>query len=153
MVSLELEGTGVKHTKQLSFFKDIIFDIEDEQNKLCTKCNTVKPLEAFPWRSGEKVFRREHCRECVTNLSKERKVLRDKYGMPSDSYTCPLCLGTKEEVAKRGGKHAGSWVLDHSHQTGEFRGWLCHLCNRALGCFKDDSDILKRAIKYLEGKI
>ena len=71
--------------------------------------------------------------------------------MPSDNYTCPLCLGNSKEVAKRGGNHAGSWVIDHSHSSGDFRGWLCHLCNRALGCFKDDTDILKRAIKYLEG--
>lgn len=141
----------MKPTKQLSLFKEIFLDIKDDNNKLCTKCNIVKPLESFPWRSGEKVFRREHCRQCVRKLSQERKILKDKYGMPSDDYICPLCLGNSKEVAKRGGNHAGSWVLDHSHYSGNFRGWLCHLCNRALGCFKDDVDILKRAIKYLEG--
>jgi|TARA_R110000744_G_C18859404_1_gene503789 hypothetical protein len=142
----------VKPIKQLELFKNILFNIKNKNNKLCTKCNLIKPLESFPWRSGEQVFRREHCRECVKRLSRERKVLKDKHGMPSENYICPLCLGTEVEVAKRGGKHAGSWVLDHSHQTGEFRGWLCHLCNRALGCFKDDSEILKRAIKYLKGE-
>ncbi len=39
---------------------------------------------------------------------------------------------------------------DHDHETGEFRGWLCHSCNVALGLFKDSPLILKSALQYLE---
>ena len=72
--------------------------------------------------------------------------------MPKNTnYKCPICLGTSDKVNGLGGKKSGAWVIDHCHETESFRGWLCHTCNRCLGGFKDDEDILKRAIKYLEG--
>jgi hypothetical protein len=37
---------------------------------------------------------------------------------------------------------------DHCHRTGEARGLLCHLCNRALGN-RVDSAWLERAAAYL----
>jgi hypothetical protein len=40
-------------------------------------------------------------------------------------------------------------VVDHNHISGEIRGLLCHLCNTGLGLFKDDSNRLKGAIKYM----
>jgi DNA-directed RNA polymerase subunit RPC12/RpoP len=40
--------------------------------------------------------------------------------------------------------------LDHNHTTGEVRGVLCNKCNLLLGMAKDDIDILKSAIEYLQ---
>lgn len=39
--------------------------------------------------------------------------------------------------------------LDHNHDTGKIRGFLCMNCNLALGKFKDNSDILFAAIDYI----
>ena len=46
----------------------------------------------------------------------------------------------------------GNKVLsyDHCHKNGYFRGWLCHQCNRGLGLFKDNPDLLRLAAEYLE---
>jgi hypothetical protein len=41
-------------------------------------------------------------------------------------------------------------VVDHDHNTGEFRGMLCYACNTALGKFRDNIEYLHSAIKYLE---
>lgn len=43
-------------------------------------------------------------------------------------------------------------VVDHCHTTGQVRGLLCKNCNTALGLFKDNKDVLKKAFKYLETK-
>lgn len=41
-------------------------------------------------------------------------------------------------------------VSDFYFQTRRVRGLLCQACNRGLGCFTDNVDFLKEAIKYLE---
>ena len=41
-------------------------------------------------------------------------------------------------------------AADHNHITGEIRGLLCNNCNRGLGHFKDNPELLYNAMKYLE---
>jgi hypothetical protein len=41
--------------------------------------------------------------------------------------------------------------IDHCHDSGIVRGLLCSNCNVALGLLKDDVDLVKSAINYLEG--
>lgn len=40
--------------------------------------------------------------------------------------------------------------MDHNHKTEKFRGMLCSHCNRGLGNFKDNIEILEQAILYLK---
>jgi hypothetical protein len=45
--------------------------------------------------------------------------------------------------------------LDHCHEKGVFRGWLCKECNISMGNLGDNIEGFIRAIKYLnrtEGK-
>jgi hypothetical protein len=39
---------------------------------------------------------------------------------------------------------------DHSHWTGQHRGWICTRCNLVLGSAGDDPDLLRQMADYLE---
>lgn len=41
-------------------------------------------------------------------------------------------------------------VIDHCHSSNKVRGLLCHSCNKGLGCFYDNPDLLKKAIQYVK---
>jgi len=75
--------------------------------------------------------------------NKKEAELWDIAGRPR-AERCELCL---EYVMT---------VFDHCHDGGHFRGWICDRCNRVLGSVKDNTELLKAMIRYLEndcGKI
>lgn len=41
--------------------------------------------------------------------------------------------------------------LDHCHQTGKFRGWICFKCNVGMGLLGDSRANIERVLKYLRG--
>lgn len=59
---------------------------------------------------------------------------------------CAICVN--REISLGGGWNTH---LDHDPITNRFRGILCRVCNTGLGHFKDDHQLLQRAIIYLTG--
>lgn len=45
---------------------------------------------------------------------------------------------------------AGKLHMDHCHETGEFRGWLCKNCNSAAGFLGDSPQIARILAEYIE---
>lgn len=79
-----------------------------------------------------------------------RVQLRRFYGMTVEEFNemlvaqdgaCGICVRPLERGLKT--------HVDHSHKTGLVRGLLCDACNVGLGRFKDDPEVLRRAIDYL----
>jgi hypothetical protein len=60
--------------------------------------------------------------------------------LPENYRTCPICSVPLDGVVV---------VMDHDHETGKKRGLLCDPCNKGLGFFRDDPNILTRAAEYL----
>lgn len=83
-------------------------------------------------------------------LQKKRQQAYDRKrrGIPLPEYPMPEFCEMPSCGTKLDGGH-GTHV-DHCHDTGKFRGWLCNRCNRGLGFFRDSVEGLECAIVYLK---
>jgi hypothetical protein len=61
---------------------------------------------------------------------------------------CAICKRPEETKTGRGA--IKSLAVDHCHGANKVRGLLCANCNRALGLFRDDPELLRRAASYLD---
>lgn len=58
-----------------------------------------------------------------------------------------LCAVCSVDLAQLPSKRVHA---DHCHTTNQARGILCHHCNSALGLLREDPQLFKRAVEYLE---
>ena len=81
--------------------------------------------------------------------------LRQKYGLKPGEFenlmkmqdsSCGIC-GAKESIGRD--SKATRLVVDHDHDTKAVRGLLCALCNKSLGGFQDDPNLLRKALTWL----
>lgn len=63
--------------------------------------------------------------------------------LAADTGACHICGATEVELPK-------ALFMDHCHETGKFRGWLCAECNWMLGKAGDDPARLRKGAAYLE---
>lgn len=63
-------------------------------------------------------------------------------------YKCYLCHSEGFLIGKN--NHNEKLAVDHDHDTGKVRKLLCHNCNRALGLFKDNPELMRKAASYVE---
>lgn len=80
---------------------------------------------------------------------------RDRYGITLEEFNvmrerqggrCAICHKPDETKKKR-------LHVDHCHDTGEIRGLLCGKCNVGLSNFRDDPEVLRSAIAYLNAAL
>jgi hypothetical protein len=90
------------------------------------------------WRKNNPEYQRNATLKSVYGITEVEFQELLKY----QKYTCAIC-GT-DQPGKNG------WQIDHCHELGLIRGILCLKCNVGLGNFKDDPEILSKAIHYLQ---
>ena len=163
--------------EQLTLFdmkeEEYIFK-EGEHSQECITCKKELPLKSFNTigrlvgsshkqglKNGEQYwYLDKNCKSCDSIERRDRKRRRKIYPYPDKNYKCPICERDAKEILNATYRvdknynvyepnHSDPWCLDHDHNTGEIRGWLCHKCNTGLGRFKDSISYLYRAIKYL----
>jgi hypothetical protein len=112
---------------------------------LKSRCNTCLYAEHKKWAENNPDRVREYRQKDSWTLAKRcarrgitPEQLFDRFERQEEC--CAIC---KDEI-----KIIDS-AIDHNHTTGEFRGVLCKQCNRALGMFKDDPQVLESAVEYL----
>ena len=145
--------------------------------KVCSLCGRGLPLSEFYQRSLQNgIGPRAECKDCCgkrskrwyeANTARHKKLvmawadknrdlvksrrrrghLKKMYGITPEDYDrifleqegrCGIC-GTDLDL-----------VVDHDHTTGRVRGLLCRRCNRTLGQFEDDRELVRRALEWLE---
>lgn len=85
----------------------------------------------------------------ATALAVKRYYFKSRYGLTPAQVEemaatgCAIC-GTTDWPGRHNRPH-----VDHCHATGRVRGILCSECNVGLGKFKDDPDLLRRAVEYI----
>jgi len=139
--------------------------INDENGNLChaRKCNScgeIKVLEEFSLNSFGAFGRASQCRSCYNDKKRNRpnnpelnkhNSLSKHYGIGLEDYK--KLYNEQEGKCKICQEYFDILDVDHCHTSNKIRGLLCSTCNSGLGMFKDNIELLKIAIKYLEEKL
>lgn len=141
--------------------------------KQCGLCKQAKPIDEFHKDKKGGMGVASRCKFCANSESRRhhaRKMqhvpsyveakrdhhFKTRYGITAAEYDklceeahltgCNIC-GTKQN---KSGRWKDRWHLDHCHATNRLRGMLCGNCNRGLGQFQDNQEIMMKAIEYLK---
>jgi hypothetical protein len=100
---------------------------------------------------------RDRADKNVKASENRRNHLRRQYGITPEDYdemlaaqggVCAICGQTEWFIDPRKGTPR-CLSVDHCHATGKVRGLLCGRCNRSIGHFEDNPEIIARAAAYL----
>ena len=133
--------------EQLSFFPEVTKHVADL--KYCRKCDSYKARDKFNKMSSAGDGKHPYCKDCMKNYQDVISDLKKTNVVP-EGHVCPICNRSEDQIVYNGKQMKSVWRIDHCHETNEFRGWLCITCNQALGMLNDDTDIMRRAIAYLQ---
>lgn len=129
------EKINEKRKEYYSNNKELINEKGKEYNKIYREINKQKIKER---------------RQAKRDITYKKEISR-LYNLTIDEYNKKLqnqnneCFICKKELTTR--KYT---AIDHCHISGKVRGILCRECNLALGLVKEDTNILKSMITYLE---
>jgi hypothetical protein len=123
--------------------KEFSLDDEGARKKYCSE----RCMSQFHWNKQGKKYRNSEKGKAsmfAWRLRKEFGITVDDYNnmLEAQNHSCAIC--------KRTDPTGYGWHVDHCHAKGHVRGLLCSLCNQGLGLFKENSDVMKRAIEYIE---
>jgi hypothetical protein len=128
-----------------------------EDTKRCAKCGEHKSVDNFyviqrKDRNKPQLYHR--CKFCCSDVKSNSKAyyrdweLKKKYGISLEEYNEQVSL--RENHCDICCEKVKTLHVDHNHDTGKIRGYLCGSCNRGIGLLKDNSAICREAAGYLE---
>ncbi len=143
--------------------------------KKCCKCEIEKDESEFSKNVTRKDGLKEACKPCMRaykiqwrkdNHERYSKLHREggrrrrlkTFGLTLEQFylmhdnqkgKCKICDMEIAREPQSDGPGRNPAHIDHNHNTGKVRGLLCKNCNPGLGQFKDNIDLLEKAILYL----
>ena len=90
--------------------------------------------------------RKDYARRGPKIREQTKKFIRKVKGIPLPVHPMPTVC---ECCGKPPRGRAFELVPDHCHATGKPRGWLCSVCNAALGMLGDDIIGVGQLLRYL----
>jgi hypothetical protein len=141
---------------------------EDDNHKRCNRCDVIKHKDEFHRHPTQRLNRQPTCKACISSdraraqrqserARAERRAdpdkvrdryLRKTYGISLADFRhmeaiqegcCAICKTPTDDLH-----------VDHHHPGGPVRALLCGKCNRGLGLFDEDPDLLRAAAAYVE---
>ena len=112
-----------------------------EYKRKCYEKHRDKYVEANrKWMRENPDYRRDWALRKAYNITLDdyNKMLLDQGGK------CAICGGTESHTK------SGNFCVDHDHETGQVRSLLCDWCNKALGLFSDNPELMRSAAVYIE---
>ena len=146
----------------------------NDGHKQCSKCSEYLKWDCFRRRKQDgKLYLHSSCKKCnkinwnkwiESNKEHYEKIKKqgqnlfhhehkkyERRGITKKQYETVFEIQEgKCAICKNPSKDKQTLVMDHNHKTNEFRGLLCRECNRALGLFGDNINILQNAVTYLQ---
>ena len=133
-------------------FLDVTKTGKPHKHKICNVCHILKEdYKDFDINQTDAQGRkttRPTCTECRKDIdgtalkSSEKKRMNEI--KPEKFFICPICKKPSIPYV------TANLVIDHDHDTGNAREWICDSCNTGLGRFKDNVELMQEAIKYLK---
>lgn len=145
----------------MRLFERFTYDAEGNPvTARCPRCKTYKPLAEHRQCKTAKGGIGPHCKICSRQYDKEvdsrRKEAYHKarvhrtYNLPPEAFDAMKQeQQNKCKICGSGPPEGAQLCIDHCHETGRVRGLLCARCNRAIGSFHDDANLLRKAAEYL----
>lgn len=120
----------------------------DGEFKVCKSCEQNLPISKFS-KSNTGVNHNPCCSKCYA--LKKFNITRTDYDLllKQQNYKCAICDNSETTIDNRTESGVRDLSVDHCHNTGVVRGLLCTNCNTLLGQSKDNIEILRKAIEYL----
>lgn len=142
-------SASASRDKQRKLYREGLTDIEPRANILARIDRKENPEKYRDWakstreKQGQERNTKEVCRRLKVDVTEYYRMLEEQ------NNKCKIC-GQEETRKSRTKDKICQLAIDHCHKTGKIRALLCHSCNVAIGSFKDDVSLLKKAISYLE---
>ena len=133
--------------------------------KQCCRCKELKPETNFSKFKKNKNGLNNACKACINSWKRNYSLAHPEkikeankkwYAAKGRKYHLERKYGIRVEDVPQSCQVCGSRkriCVDHNHETGIVRGFLCNRCNVVLGKVRDNPSLLEKLALYLREKV